>query len=248
MKTTPIIIVVIILVLGIMFFVRDGEIIPPKESHAKTEAYIRARISELAPEKETLGGKFYVTEVTFVDDEHGLVKYEDGHMAYTAEFTYKVLDDSVDISSFENIPDSQLTQYRESELGISFAYPSNYHLEKKDNGDLVLSQGDAVIPANSEGPTSITISSYEKAGNQSLQAWITDSQESNYAIQGNSLREMNLAGKEAFRYSHSGLYEADAVVFEAKNGKVVMMAVTYLSPEDEIRKDFEDVLKTIVHF
>lgn len=239
----------VVLILGAIFFLQDGEISLPNESHEKTEAYIRARISELSPEKETLGGKFYVTEVEFIDDEKGVVKYEDGHMAYTAEFQYKVERDGVDISSFKIVPNSQLTQYRESDLGVSLAYPSTYHLEKRDNGDIVLTKGNDVIGSpNSEGPTSITMTSYSKLPGQDLEEWVKNASSSNYSIQGNSLRNMNLAGKEAIRYSHFGLYEADAVVFVGKNGKVVMLAVTYLTPEDEIRKDFEDILKTIVHF
>lgn len=54
------------------------------------ENYIKLNISELSTQAgtpEVLGGKFYVTEI-LVAEGSGLVKYEDGHNAYTANFTY----------------------------------------------------------------------------------------------------------------------------------------------------------------
>jgi len=51
------------------------------------EDYVSQNISALSPVKEELGGKFYVTNIT-ANDGRGVVSYEDGHMAYTADFTY----------------------------------------------------------------------------------------------------------------------------------------------------------------
>ncbi len=51
------------------------------------ESYIGAHIRELSPVQEVLGGTFYVTEVNASNGE-GVVRYEDGHMAYIADFTY----------------------------------------------------------------------------------------------------------------------------------------------------------------
>ncbi len=55
----------------------------------KTADYIKEHISELSPEKEILGGKFYVTEIHF-NDHIGIVKYEDGHIALEAEFHFTI--------------------------------------------------------------------------------------------------------------------------------------------------------------
>jgi hypothetical protein len=59
------------------------------------EEYVRLNISELSPEKEVLGGTYYVTNIeldsTSSPQAHsgaGTVSYEDGHNAYTADFTY----------------------------------------------------------------------------------------------------------------------------------------------------------------
>jgi len=53
------------------------------------ESYVAMNISELSPIKETVGGKFYVTNVEAHDGE-GVVSYEDGHNAYTADFAYEM--------------------------------------------------------------------------------------------------------------------------------------------------------------
>jgi hypothetical protein len=71
----------------------------PRESADETsqsklmsvEAYVSQNISELSPEKEVLGGKFYVTDIQIADGK-GFVSYEDGHVAYTADFTYSSSD------------------------------------------------------------------------------------------------------------------------------------------------------------
>jgi hypothetical protein len=57
-------------------------------SSESVEAYVRQNISELSPEKEVLGGTFYVTAVEAAGGK-GTVSYEDGHNAYTADFTYE---------------------------------------------------------------------------------------------------------------------------------------------------------------
>ncbi len=51
------------------------------------ETYIQMNISSLSPVQEVLGGTFYVTEVK-ASNGSGVVQYEDGHQAYTADFTY----------------------------------------------------------------------------------------------------------------------------------------------------------------
>lgn len=53
------------------------------------ESYVKENISALSPIKATMGGAFYVTEIGVEPETRtGHVKYEDGHMAYEADFTY----------------------------------------------------------------------------------------------------------------------------------------------------------------
>jgi hypothetical protein len=53
--------------------------------------YIESHISTLSPQKEVLGGTFYVTNVV-TGPKTGVVSYEDGHNAYVADFNYTVDD------------------------------------------------------------------------------------------------------------------------------------------------------------
>ncbi len=65
------------------------------------EEYIKANISELSPVKESLGGTFYVTEIE-ARAGAGIVSYEDGHSAYTADFTYSTDErGAIDMRSFK---------------------------------------------------------------------------------------------------------------------------------------------------
>lgn len=57
-------------------------------SRGRVEVYIRDHVSEFSPEKEVLGGKFYVTKVTFLSSSRTLVEYEDGHNAFTANVDF----------------------------------------------------------------------------------------------------------------------------------------------------------------
>jgi hypothetical protein len=53
------------------------------------EQYVSQNISELSPEKEVLGGTFYVTKIE-ANAGTGTVEYEDGHNAFVADFTYDI--------------------------------------------------------------------------------------------------------------------------------------------------------------
>ncbi|HVU06894.1 MAG TPA: hypothetical protein VHE10_03875 [Candidatus Paceibacterota bacterium] len=64
------------------------------------EDYVKLYISELSPVKETLGGRFSVTDIE-ARGGAGTVSYEDGHNAYVADFTYSISDiGGVDVNSF----------------------------------------------------------------------------------------------------------------------------------------------------
>lgn len=84
---------VIVVISGFEFFltVRKSADAPASESprYVDIESYVRQRISELSPEKEVLGGTFHVTKIE-TESGRGTVEYEDGHNAFTADFTYAV--------------------------------------------------------------------------------------------------------------------------------------------------------------
>lgn len=70
--------------------------------------YLEDNISQLSPEKEVLGGKFYLTSIDFISDQEVIVSYEDGHIALVAKVTFTLeqkspLDKGLIIESFEII-------------------------------------------------------------------------------------------------------------------------------------------------
>lgn len=65
------------------------------------ENYFKENISLISSEKEVLGGKFYITDLKLNDGSHGVVSYEDGHVAFIADFTYSISSDGkVQIPTF----------------------------------------------------------------------------------------------------------------------------------------------------
>lgn len=72
----------------------------PVNASEAIEAYVAENISSLSTAPEVLGGTFYVTAIE-AHDGAGTVSYEDGHNAYTADFTYSFDDaGSISIDSF----------------------------------------------------------------------------------------------------------------------------------------------------
>jgi len=72
------------------------------------EEYVKNNISTLSPNKEVLGGKFYITKVEHQPGATAVVSYEDGHVAYTARVKYEVNEPGkVEIKSFEILPEKQ---------------------------------------------------------------------------------------------------------------------------------------------
>ncbi len=64
--------------------------------------YLKDNISQLSPEKEVLGGKFYITDIQFVDNNNLIVDYEDGHIAFKAKIKFEVdYSGGVNIVNFE---------------------------------------------------------------------------------------------------------------------------------------------------
>jgi hypothetical protein len=61
------------------------------------EAYVRANLAELSPVEPSMGGSFYITRIRLLDGA-GTVNYEDGHMAYVADFTYTVSENNRDVT------------------------------------------------------------------------------------------------------------------------------------------------------
>ncbi|MBU1292862.1 hypothetical protein KJ819_02210 [Patescibacteria group bacterium] len=107
MKTTSILLGIALLLIAVFVFTYS-----PKEEEIKDtapvvterymdiESYVKTSISELSPTKEQVGGTFFVTKIE-TSGGTGVVEYEDGHNAYTADFTYTISEEGKsEITSF----------------------------------------------------------------------------------------------------------------------------------------------------
>jgi len=94
-------IIILLIVIGavVFYMTKGGSEGEPADKNTSIQSYITQNISNLSPEKETLGGKFYITEIEAMDGK-GIVWYEDGHNAFRADFTYKSSKKGYEITSF----------------------------------------------------------------------------------------------------------------------------------------------------
>jgi len=102
-------ILLIIIILGLIYMIvnqkiKNEVVAPGQETETSTELneltieeqeiiskFISENISELSPEKEVLGGKFYITSIDFIDGNNLIAGYEDGHIALMAEIEFEYL-------------------------------------------------------------------------------------------------------------------------------------------------------------
>jgi hypothetical protein len=73
------------------------------ETKNKIKDYLQENISKLSPQKETLGGKFYITKLSFQNPDLISIDYEDGHIALQAKANFKIENDNLKIINFELI-------------------------------------------------------------------------------------------------------------------------------------------------
>jgi len=132
---------------------------------------------------------------------------------------------------------------------FSFAYPDTYHLEEYDMGNgerrhvavVLTGENETVVP-DSEGPVAISVDVYQNdLDNLTPEQWITGTNDSNWKMATSPQERVMVGGKEALTYRWSGLYEAETTVFEHA-GNIVAVTVTFISPEDAIRGDFDRIL------
>lgn len=70
------------------------------EKEELLRSYLDKNISEISPEKEVLGGKFFITSLRLNGENEFIVEYEDGHIAFIASGKYIIEDKIVDVQNF----------------------------------------------------------------------------------------------------------------------------------------------------
>lgn len=145
---------------------------------------------------------------------------------------------------------SGINLYANGTYGMSFPYKAEYLLSEGERGTLqsphyaivLTHEKDADLPLGGEGPTTISIDIYPNAPNpKSLEAWLVTQSESNFALSPGELVETMVSGEPALMYRWSGLYEGETTAV-LHDGNVVLISVTYLSPDDQIVSDYQSLL------
>lgn len=153
---------------------------------------------------------------------------------------------------------ASMVPYSNVEGALSFEYPSNLYIKEVKGGEknppklaLVLVQNtqenrdllDGKITEPREGPTSITIDVYDNKTKLDAKAWVTKS--TNWVIANSATTTVTVAGMSGFSYTWSGLYEGESVVL-AKGDKAYVFSMTWLDPNDQIVRDFDMILNSLV--
>jgi hypothetical protein len=151
---------------------------------------------------------------------------------------------------------------RNADLGISFAYrisPNGYVLSEpatteaqvvriytlmnaKDAADLAASKG---VPR--EGPPVIMVKIYDNPARLSAGAWIAAHQREVNVTANTTLTDTMAGGAKAVSFTGDGLYQSSNIVAD-NNGKIYFILGEYDAPTDQIAKDFQALLSTLVLF
>jgi len=141
--------------------------------------------------------------------------------------------------------------YQSAEYGISFSYPDTYalneqHVEGRHTIVLADKEALAAAPENGEGPTAITFDIIMNPDNLAPSQWVKDNPLSNYQLSPDgTLASSTRDGTEAVAYVWDGLYRGESYVFD-HGEDIVMASVTMFELTDQIKKDFEGILRTLV--
>lgn len=145
---------------------------------------------------------------------------------------------------------SEGPRYENAALGFAFEYPDTYQLAERELGNgerwhynvtLLDKVAAANIPEGGEGPTAITVDVFQNNLDQlTVAEWVANDSRSNFklAISG-ALANVTVTNseKQAVAYTWDGLYRGDSIVF-GHDGKIFMLSVTYMTPQDTIIGDF----------
>ncbi len=150
--------------------------------------------------------------------------------------------------------------YNNPVYGIAFSYPTNYFITEYERETSQRAHHSIVLLEDTpfardlvagkvlgtEAPPGITVDIFDNVLDRtSLHTWVEGSAHSNFKLSvDGKLASTSVHGKEALSYTWDGLYRGDSIVVAHKNS-IVMFSVTYHSPQDRLRDDFENILSSM---
>ena len=152
---------------------------------------------------------------------------------------------------------ASMVRYSNADLSLSFQYPSNLFLyERNDVGTEAAPQtaivlvddtedNRAVLEGRSteprEGPTAISITALRNTQKLNAADWVKN--DTNWTVANSAATPVTVNGHEGVTYTWSGLYEGRSVVVTTDT-HVYVFSVTWMTPEDQIIRDFDMVLNS----
>lgn len=147
--------------------------------------------------------------------------------------------------------------YSNADLSLSFEYPSNLFLyERNDVGTEANPQTAVMLVEDTqenrdvlegrsteprEGPTGISITVFENPQKLNAADWVTN--DTNWTVANSSATPVTVNGREGVSFTWSGLYEGRTVIVTTDT-HAYAFSVTWMTPEDQIIRDFDMVLNS----
>ncbi len=156
------------------------------------------------------------------------------------------------ISGTPSTPEEQsYKRFQSDQFGITFDYSNAYDLNETGSSDgsaahaitLVDREAGAQVPENGEGPTSINVVIIPTTETD-VRTWMRNSTGSNIELLGGEIASTTVDGTAAARYMTDGLYATDNVAL-IHNGRAYVFSVGWITREDKIVSDFEQLLTTV---
>jgi hypothetical protein len=138
-----------------------------------------------------------------------------------------------------------MVPYSNIEYGISFEYPSNLYLSEKEMSSSSPEFSIALVENSStveESPVSIFVDVYMNTKNLNAKDWISN--ETNWTVPGQTMKDVEANGLTGVIYTYDGLYPGKAYVFTAK-GRAYVLSVNWLNVNDQLIKDFDMIINSL---
>ncbi len=151
-----------------------------------------------------------------------------------------------------------MVSFSSTPAALSFEYPNGYYVLEKQVGTETNPQTTIVLVEDTEEnrntvnnivedvrewPTMITIDAYLNTKGLAPEVWAQ--QETTWKVSDKVLRPALIGTSPAVQYDWSGLYEGTSTIITSDTHAYVV-SVTWMSSEDQIRKDYVALLQTLI--
>lgn len=156
-------------------------------------------------------------------------------------------------------PKQLMIPYSSAEYKVALEYPSGLYLKEIPNAGTVESPQLAVAMVEDtqvnrdildgksieggEGPTAIVLEAYQNPAGLSAEKWAEQS--TNWTVSAKNVQPATVAGQDGVLFNWDGLHQGKTIIV-TKGKLAYAFSVTWLTPEDQLIKDFDMVINSVV--